>query len=411
MTDPQKPWSLRRRLTVRVLGVVMAGWLVTVAVSARLMEYELNEMFDEELQALVETTILYLDASETEAIPRQLGVTTNDGERVLRILSAVGPEPKAPWPPLLRDGYHDAPGWRILRRQNEGAVIEAAHTTAWRRSEVLEASSALLVLSLPLILVLLWGVRRITTAATDPVSALAFSVAARRPDDLSPIVAASLPRELQPMAASFNVYLQRIEDLRKSERDFVANAAHELRTPLATIRARLELSSDGDAAAAVAGIDGLTRRVDRLLQLARLESGVALGRGPTDVLRVLQLLTQELTPRSRHGLRLDDGDLDRLMVAADADALAILLRNLIENAIDHGTGEVWLRLRTDGRLVIENPTTGTALIEERFARGPNSDGAGLGLSIIAALARAMSIRIVADVKDGLARTELTLPMA
>lgn len=391
MTAPARPWSLRRRLTGGVLALVLGGWIATVALSAFVLEHEMNEMFDEELQALVETTVLYLDTAQGGTIPRTLGVETNDGERVLRILSPDRADAPAPWPALAGDGLHDAPGWRILRFSAEGVVIEAAHATTWRREEMLEAASAFLALALPLFGLLLWGLRRIVTGTTAPVVRLADQVAARGPDDLSPTDADGLPDELLPLAGALDAYLARIGALRQSERDFIANAAHELRTPLAAMRNRLALSADPDARAAMATVDALTRRVERLLQLSRLEAGLGLGRGPSDLIRILRLLIGELAPGARHAIRLDDGDLDRLEVAADPDALAILLRNLIENAIEHGTGEVRIKVTPDGVLVIENPADQPILPEERFRPVYGSQGVGLGLSIIRALAQAMEV--------------------
>lgn len=179
MSLAHKPWSLRRRLTSRVLGLVIGGWIATIALSALVLDYEMNEMFDEELEALVETTVLFLETAEAANIARTLGVATSDGERILRLLPQTGPLPPAPWPALEGDGFHDAPGWRILRRSAEGAVIEAAHATVWRGEEVFEAASALLVLALPLIALLLWGLRGITSKAMIPVTTLAGALAAR----------------------------------------------------------------------------------------------------------------------------------------------------------------------------------------------------------------------------------------
>ncbi len=417
MSARPKPWSLRRRLTSRVLLLVIGAWLATIVASAWALDHEMNEMFDEELRALVETTVLYLDASGTAAIARNIGVATNDGERVLRILPESLPgeasPPPAPWGALAGDGFHNADGWRILRTTAEGAVIEAAHTLAWRREELLEAASAFLMLVLPLVALLLWGLRRITAEATAPVSALASAVAARRPDDLSPVAADGLPRELLPLAQAFGGYLTRIEALRRAERDFVANAAHELRTPLAAIRGRLQLAAeaDADAAAAVPMIDALTRRVERLLQLARIEAGVGLGSGPADALRVLRLLIDDLRPAARHPIRFDDGDLDRLMVAADPDALAILLRNILQNAAEHGTGPVLVRLSPAGVLDVENPTRAADLATGRFGKGAGSAGQGLGLAIVADLARAMGAPLEQGIAEGRARVTLRLPLA
>ena len=405
MTVQERPWSLRGRLTRRVLALVVGGWLATVLLSVLVLNHEMKEMFDEELQALVETTVLYLDTAQG-TIPRNLGVQTNDGERVLRILPADGPPTPAPWPALAADGFHDAPGWRILRHSAEGAVIEAAHATTWRREEMFEAAAAFLALTLPLVALLLWGLRRSVAEATAPVAAQAGSVAGRAPDDLSPVIATGLPQELLPLVQALDGYLARIGAMRQAERDFVANAAHELRTPLAAIRARLDLSADRDAAAAVTLIDSLTRRVDRLLQLARIEAGVGIGRGPADLVRVLHLLLDEMRPTAPRPIRFDDGDLSALTVAADADALAILLRNLLENALDHGTGEVQVRLRADGGLTIENPADDARLPDARFARGPGSRGQGLGLSIIGGLAAAMGVGLTRQTDGGRVRVRL-----
>lgn len=179
-----------------------------------------------------------------------------------------------------------------------------------------------------------------------------------------------------------------------------------MRTPLAAIRARLELSTEPDAAATVPMIDALTRRVERLLQLARSEAGVGLGEGPADLVRILHLLIAEIGPRSRQPIRFDDNDLDTLLIRADPDALAILLRNLLENAVEHGSGDVRLHLSPDGRLRIENPTASPGLSELRFQRGAESTGLGLGLSIIDTLARAMSVPINRRVETGQVRFDL-----
>lgn len=400
MTTRPRPWSLRRRLTSRVLLLVMGGWLATIALSAAVLNHEMNEMFDEELSALVETTVLFLDTAPDGGIPRTLGVETNDGERVLRILASDQAAAATPWAAISRDGFHNAPGWRILRRSAEGAIIEAAHAINWRYEEMLEAASALIILALPLVAVLLWGLRRIVAETTEPVARLAHAVERRNPDDLSPVGAEGLPLELRPLAKAFDSYLTRIGALRQSERDFIANAAHELRTPLAILRSRLELSTDPDAMAAVSTVDALTRRVERLLQLSRLEAGVGIGRGPSDLIRILRLLIDEFRPLARHLIQFDDSDLASLSVAADADALAILLRNLIENAIEHGTGEVKICMTPNGGLTIENPALNVVLPETRFDRGEQSTGLGLGLSIVDALAQAMGVPLSRHQRDG-----------
>ncbi|WP_323036761.1 hypothetical protein [Pararhodobacter sp.] len=73
MNKPARPWSLRKRLTRRVLGLVIGGWLVTIVLSVFMLEHEMNDMFDEELTALVETSVLFLESSDTARVPRNLG--------------------------------------------------------------------------------------------------------------------------------------------------------------------------------------------------------------------------------------------------------------------------------------------------------------------------------------------------
>ncbi len=407
MTDrADTNWSLRRRLTRRILAFLALGWLATLGLSALVLDHEMTEMFDEELQALAETTVLFLDASGTAAIPRSVGVETKTGERVLRILSADMAEPAAPWPALTKDGFFDVGGWRVLRVSAEGAVIEVAHSGASRREEILETAASFLVLVLPLVGLVIWGLWRGLAQAFRPVELLAQSMVTRSPDDLSPVAAMDLPQELRPLVAGLNAYIGRVDDLRQAERQFVANAAHELRTPLAAIRARLDLSPDADAKESVPILDALTRRVERLLELSRSDSGLGLGTGPSDLLQVLRLLIDDARRRTDRPIRFDDGDVDSLLLPVDVDALAILIRNLLENAIDHGTGPVQIRLKPDATLTIENPTDATVFVDDPFRKGAGSNGAGLGLSIVTTLAKAMRAELDKSIANGRATVTL-----
>jgi hypothetical protein len=122
--------------------LVIGGWLATIALSALVLDHEMKEMFDQELETLVETTVLSLDmaqgplrAQHRRGRPRWRKGTVRHPARGD---GRTGP--------LAGDGQHDAPGWRILRHSTKGAVIEAAHATAWRREKMLEAASAFLAL-------------------------------------------------------------------------------------------------------------------------------------------------------------------------------------------------------------------------------------------------------------------------
>lgn len=112
---------------------------------------------------------------------------------------------------------------------------------------MLEVGIGLLLLILPLVGLLTWWLRRGLRQAITPVTDIATVISRRDPDDLSPVAGTALPNELQPLVTSLNSYIGRVDDLRQAERQFIANAAHELRTPLAVIRARLDLSKDEGA--------------------------------------------------------------------------------------------------------------------------------------------------------------------
>lgn len=385
-------FSIRTKLTRSVLGMVILAWLATILLALVFLDYETNEMLDEELEGLTSTVVMSIDTGAGGVIPRIISIEPGDSERVLRIFPVDQPAPPGPWPALDKDGFHQIDGWRVLRTTAERAVIEVAHNMSWRREEILEAASAFLVLILPLAGVLLVLIGRQLRKGFRPMEKLAEEISARSPAMLDPVATEGLPQELQPLVTAMNTHLARIEALRQSERTFIANASHELRTPLAAIRAGLELSPDPEARAALPRIDALARRVERLLQLSRSQSGLGLGRGPADLLQILRLLQRDPAPAGRAAFRLDDGDLEAFPLDLDPDALAIVLRNLIENAQEHGTGPVWVRLSPEG-LQISNQMVSGEFLTAPFAKRSGSAGMGLGLSIVAQLCAAMDIQI------------------
>ena len=393
-----KAWTIRRRLTRQVLALVLCGWGAAIGLTMLLLDHEINEMLDEELQAVAQTTSLALEATPGPALPRSPAISPDHDQRVLRILPPVAPPPDGPWPALRRDGFHSTEGWRVLRLSAENTVIEVAHSLAWRREELLEASADLLLFVLPMVALLILGLNRSLRQGFAPLEALSATLSRRGPG------------ELAPLTQGLNGYIGRIEALRGAERQFTAHAAHELRTPLAVLRARLEQSQAPEARAALPLLDSLTRRVERLLQLSRSEAGLGLGRGPADLVQILRLLLRDLQGQGGQKIRFDDGDLEHLSLAADPDALAIVLRNLLENALEHGTGPVLLRLQP-GALCISNPATAgfqTAV----YARRPGSDGMGLGLEIVTRLTSAMGMALELKYEAGLAKATLILrPLA
>ena len=204
--------------------------------------------------------------------------------------------------------------------------------------------------------------------------------------------AQNLPRELVPLVQAVNASLDRLEADYRVQTEFTANAAHELRTPLATLRARLESRFSPQELGDVAlEIDQLARLVEQLLCLARLDSQEQLQFAPFDAHAVALDVARELAPVALES--------DHYVTAAMPDASVpthgnatltrLVFRNLIENAIQYTPAGTSITLSADSATVIiadDGPgiaAHATASLFERFRRGPNASGfgAGLGLAI------------------------------
>ncbi|MTH62400.1 histidine kinase dimerization/phospho-acceptor domain-containing protein [Paracoccus litorisediminis] len=379
-----RDWSLRSRLTHRLVLGVSLGWLTGLFIAIFVIAHEMTELLDDSLKASAHVaSAAFASGQGTERLDL-------DPDYAIRILRNGAETTPAPWPEQQADGTHQLPGWRIYRlSRDQGAlVVEVGQSDEWRRDELLESVEALLVLMLPVLLVVLLTVRRAIAAALGPALRFAAVLKDRPATDLSPFADADLPRELQPIPVALNGYLQRIHNHIESERQFATNAAHELRTPLASASAQAQLiaAGRGDAGAAramTAALDRLARIIERLLQLSRAEAGID-GHARCDLVRIIRIV---IAAEDRTAILFDDGDIERAMIAVHPDAVALLLGNALRNAVEHGTGSVTLTLRPGPILQIRNPVApGAAYRHETFAKSAGSTGAGLGLTIMRRMA-------------------------
>lgn len=308
-------------------------------------------------------------------------------------------------------GYHDVVAgghrWRVFVLRSGDAPARWVLTA--ERSDVrgeLVGSIALGSLipdlfGLPLIALLVWLA---IGSGLKPLRQMVAMIRARDPERLTPLSLAPLPSELEPVVAALNRLLAQVDHVLEREKRFLADAAHELRTPLAVLRIQaqnaLEAGDPADRETSLrqlhGGVERATRVVEQLLTLARLEPGAADPvRSVQDVAGCVRAELAELTP-----LALERGqDLEYvvaeqadLRATCDPDALAILLRNLVGNAVRHAPqgGRVRVSLAREGaqlRLVVEDDGPGVAPAErlrltERFCRLDEGGGAGLGLSIV-----------------------------
>lgn len=252
------------------------------------------------------------------------------------------------------------------------------------------------------------------SAALRPLETLRRRVAARTSDDLQPLSAVGMPRELRPLIDALNQFNDRLHNLFERQSQFIADASHELRTPLAALKARVELGLRAQEPAvwrstleeAAHNTDKLTHLANQLLSLARIESGArAIAEGGAQRLDLSQLareLGMALAPLAHaRGIALALEAEQPVWVSGEPTLLNELLCNLLDNALAHTPpgGNVILRVLPSAVLEVEDdgpgiPAEAHERVFARFYRHSNKGaGAGLGLAIVGEICRAHQAEI------------------
>ncbi|HSO44769.1 MAG TPA: ATP-binding protein [Rhodoferax sp.] len=312
----------------------------------------------------------------------------------------------------------DQSDWRVFAaRGSEGDIqvfvgeqIDSRDAILWA---VLKGVLMPLLYALPLLAAVGWLAVRNGLA---PLRHLSRALAQRQPNALEPVVLNDLPAEVEPVVHSLNALFERIQTMVDAERRFTADAAHELRTPIAAIRtqAQVALGAGSDDAqrdhalqCTLAGCDRATHLVEQLLTLSRLESssnGAPVGR--VDVAALAQRVAAELALTAL--ARAQELALDapaKAFVEADDMLTSVLLRNLLDNALRYSPegARVDVSVTADGKQVtlrVEDSGPGLtetemARLGERFYRvlGSDKTGSGLGWSIVRRIAAVYQARV------------------
>lgn len=428
-------YSLRKRLIAAILGISVFIWMVSLGVIVAVAWHETSEVFDDALKegarlALVLGASMQSQGALADTLPREAGeptklriyyqIVSDEG----RVLQRAEHAPAKPFSADLKASkrylnvWVDGELWRVYVLRAQGQNFQVQIGQQWtKRSQVLGEMAQNLAWPALLLLALLgavcWlAIRRLLA----PIDVTAQRIATKSAQDLSAVSVAQEPRELQPIVLAFNGVLARLDRALQGERRFTADAAHELRTPLAALRMRIQLMQrqQGEASAAAPGapgtlgaasglavlrneVDRCTALVESLLMLARLDPQQPdlLVKENVDLPTEFAALAASLP--SDQGGRLE---LDCQVASLQAQPVLLrsALRNLVDNALRYGApggrvkvealpfaGGVRIAVRDDGPGVSPEEH---ARLTERFFRvlGSGQTGSGLGLSIVEKIA-------------------------
>lgn len=425
--------SLQARLLMSVLGLVTVVWLGAALLTWYDARHELDELLDGHLAQAA--ALLVVQQSKTAGddddgvadapslhkyAPQVAFQVFHEGHLVSRSVNA-GTHPMS----TTTRGFAtvqlvDGAQWRVFgaRGAEKDVQVFVGERTASRGSilwAVLRSLLLPLMLALPVLaLAGWWAVRR----GLAPLRQLSQLLGVRRPQALEPVVLADMPSEMKPLVQALNELFERIERMVASERRFTADAAHELRTPIAGIRTQVQVAmgAGNDTAqhdhalqATLAGCDRATRLVEQLLTLARLEAASensALPTGPVDLSAITRRVAAELAPTALlHEQTLELDAAAACPLAGNEMLVGVLVRNLIDNALRYSpsgariqidvtteSGQSTLRVQDSGPGMTEQEM---ARLGERFYRvlGHGQTGSGLGWSIVKRIAQASGAQV------------------
>lgn len=419
--------SLQRRLLIWILAAVLAVWATVAVTSWFDARHELNELLDAHLAESAALLVIREgvefddDDFDLPDIPRR-----HPEQRVaFQIWSRnrlVAKSSMAPRSPLSErsNGFAtvDVEGvrWRVFAastRRSKGRILIGERVDA--RDEVLWAMTHNLLWPLAVALPAL-GVLIVLAVRTAlrPLNELSRTVAGREATSLESLPVANVPREVQPLVAELNALFGRVNALFENERRFTADAAHELRTPLAAIRAHAQaaLGAAGDVdrktslQALLTGCDRVTHLIEQLLTLARFESSASVSSETIDLDELARAITAELAPDAlAKRQRIEMNSSGRCLIQSQPALLGVLLRNLLDNAIRYSQQEARIRLTLakNGAPSMTLEDSGPGLspeqqsrLGERFFRvlGSDESGCGLGWSIVRRIAQAQNLKLI-----------------
>jgi two-component system OmpR family sensor kinase len=407
--------SLRVRLLILLSAVILAASTIQLITSFQEAMSEANKLFDYHMQqvalALKESRLDQGMKWQThdeggKDFDFVIQIWTQDGSRIYQSRT------HSLLPPRGDPGYStvalDNGDWRVYVAQSPKATVQIAQKIETRREHAIALAVHAVWPVLPISLFLLAASWWVVTSSLMPLSRVASDLRNRAMDSDWPVATEEMPRELMPLVTELNALLSRAGREIQMQQSFLADATHELRSPLTALKLQVQnLARAKDKAAResaiqrlLGGVDRATRLVEQLLSLARQDKR---SRGVVHVLTPLSACVEIALVDVRNfaaarSVRLQVADLPQADVMGDPDSLAILVRNLLDNAVrytpEHGEIRVDIDLTSSAAtLIVEDSGPGISeanrqRVFDRFFRVPGSDtsGSGLGLAIVKAIA-------------------------
>ena len=375
------------------------GMLIAISIAGLsiywLAREEINELFDYQLKQVALSIQVQNDVITLETPDAQSKLIYN-------------PKPARALPRYNLSGlltvYHQNKAWRIFVLQRNAQHVQVAQPIEERNELAASVAARLLLpflLLIPLLAGLIWVV---VGRSLRPLQAVASAIAQRHTDAMQPIDEIDLPLEIQPIVVALNQLLQRLNQAMQTQRAFIADAAHELRTPLAALKLQLQLTERANKDKLLeSGFSKLNDRLNRcvnlvgqLLNLARSEvQGIFTPIEWVDLSELAQNAVQDFMPFA--GVNKSELILDAspdAMILGQQENLRILISNLIDNAIRYtpNFGQIIVTVKTKANQVVlcvaDNghgiPADERERVLTRFYRreGMQETGSGLGLAIV-----------------------------
>lgn len=415
--------SLRARLLLALLGLLAAAVLLVGGITYRNVRAETEALFDYQLRQMALSL-----RDQGEVAPAQAGALVDQQlDFVVQVWTADGRAIYATrrheaLPQRAQLGFADvqvgAQVWRSFSVAMPSRVIQVSQPLAVRRQLAADAAGRAvlpLLLLAPFLAAAAWWV---SALALRPLQRVAADVQRRDEQSLSALPIDGLPDEVAPLVAALNALLQRLAQSLDTQRAFVADAAHELRSPLTALKLQLQLlkraGSEAERAAAAevlgAGIERAARLVEQLLALARSEPGAApIAPQRFDLSELVREALADTVPlalarRTKIELHADAP----VFVEGDRAGLSVLVRNLADNAVRYAPCDARVELRVssaDGVPVLQVDDSGPGIppaererVFDRFYRRGVGDasGSGLGLAIVRSVAQRHGATVALD---------------